>query len=137
MDARIKSGRGRAVGSGRVGGELQLGEAGIDAAFAEQALMRALFHQPPLIEHEDAVGARHRGETVGDDQRGAPLMFASSARCTRVSLSESSALVASSSNRIGASRNTARAMAMRWRWPAESVTPPPPAWCRSLAAGPR
>ena len=35
-------------------------------------------------------------------------MIASSARCTSVSLSESSALVASSSSRMGASRNTAR-----------------------------
>ena len=55
-----------------------------------------------------------------------PCMIESSARCTSVSLSESSALVASSSSRIGASRNTARAMAMRWRWPADSVTPPSP-----------
>jgi hypothetical protein len=40
--------------------------------------------------------------------------------------SASSAEVASSSNSIGASFNTARAMAMRWRWPPDSVTPRSP-----------
>ncbi|CAM5574915.1 hypothetical protein SFUMM280S_11484 [Streptomyces fumanus] len=45
---------------------------------------------------------------------------------TRSSLSESSALVASSSSRIGASRRIARARATRWRWPPESLTPRSP-----------
>ena len=42
------------------------------------------------------------------------------------SLSESSALVASSRIRIGASFRIARAMASRWRWPPESLTPRSP-----------
>ena len=42
------------------------------------------------------------------------------------STSESSALVASSSSRIGASFRITRAMAMRWRWPPESLTPRSP-----------
>ena len=50
------------------------------------------------------------------------------------SLSASSALVASSSSRIGALRSIARAMAMRWRWPPESRRRARPAGCRSPAA---
>src|SRR5262249_21864061 len=60
-------------GLSRGGGELQLGETRIDTAIAEQALMRPLLHQPPLVEDKNAVGARHRGKPMGDDQRGAPL----------------------------------------------------------------
>ncbi|MOA05728.1 hypothetical protein D3C78_1253380 [compost metagenome] len=44
------------------------------------------------------------------------------------STSESSAEVASSMIRIGASLSSTRAMAMRWRWPPESFTPRSPTW---------
>ena len=44
----------------------------------------------------------------------------------RASLSESSALVASSSSRIGALRRMARAIATRCRWPPDSFTPRSP-----------
>ena len=53
-------------------------------------------------------------------------MRRSSASCTARSLSASRADVASSSSRIGASLRMARAMAMRWRWPPDSVTPRSP-----------
>ena len=49
---------------------------------------------------------------------------APAARPARTSLS--SAQVASSSSRIGASRRKARAMASRWRWPPDSFTPRSP-----------
>lgn len=49
-----------------------------------------------------------------------------SADWTRISLSESRALVASSSSRIGASRRIARARATRWRWPPDSLMPRSP-----------
>ena len=42
------------------------------------------------------------------------------------SISESSAEVASSRTRIGASLRMTRAIAMRWRWPPESFTPRSP-----------
>ena len=42
------------------------------------------------------------------------------------STSLSSALVASSSSRMGASFSITRAIAMRWRWPPESFTPRSP-----------
>mmetsp|Transcript_74941 Transcript_74941/g.201053 ORF Transcript_74941/g.201053 Transcript_74941/m.201053 type:complete len:139 (-) Transcript_74941:416-832(-) len=57
-----------------------------------------------------------------------PTMRRSSASCTSFSFSESSADVASSSSRILGSLSTARAMAMRWRWPPESITPRSPTW---------
>ena len=44
------------------------------------------------------------------------------------STSLSSAEVASSSTRIGAFFRITRAMAMRWRWPPESLTPRSPTW---------
>ena len=46
--------------------------------------------------------------------------------CIAASTSESSALVASSSNKIGAFFKITRAIAMRWRWPPESLTPRSP-----------
>ncbi len=52
-----------------------------------------------------------------------PCMMVPSASWTRASDSLSSADVASSSSRIGALRTMARAIATRWRWPPESVTP--------------
>ena len=55
-----------------------------------------------------------------------PAISRSSAACTCASLSVSSALVASSSSRIGAFFRKARAMAMRWRWPPESRAPASP-----------
>ena len=55
-----------------------------------------------------------------------PSIIVQSAPWMRASLSESSALVASSSSRIGASRRMARAIATRCRWPPESFTPRSP-----------
>ena len=52
-----------------------------------------------------------------------PCISASSAACTWRSDSVSSALVASSRIRIGAFFRIARAIAMRWRCPPESLTP--------------
>ena len=55
-----------------------------------------------------------------------PVISRVSAVCTSVSLSASSEEVASSSSSSGASRRIARAIAMRWRWPPDSVTPRSP-----------
>mmetsp|Transcript_18381 Transcript_18381/g.37296 ORF Transcript_18381/g.37296 Transcript_18381/m.37296 type:complete len:131 (-) Transcript_18381:42-434(-) len=55
-----------------------------------------------------------------------PTIRRSSASCTSFSFSESSADVASSRRRILGSLSTARAMAMRWRCPPESITPRSP-----------
>mmetsp|Transcript_58970 Transcript_58970/g.120758 ORF Transcript_58970/g.120758 Transcript_58970/m.120758 type:complete len:229 (+) Transcript_58970:307-993(+) len=65
-----------------------------------------------------------------------PTMRRSSASCTSFSFSESSADVASSSSKILGSFNTARAIAMRWRWPPESMTPRSPT-CALYASGMR
>ena len=52
-----------------------------------------------------------------------PAISASSPCWTFLSLSVSSALVASSRIRIGAFLSSARAIATRWRWPPDSITP--------------
>ena len=55
-----------------------------------------------------------------------PSIRPSSCSWIASSTSLSSAEVASSSTRIGASLSTTRAIAMRWRWPPESLTPRSP-----------
>ena len=60
----------------------------------------------------------------------------SSASCTMRSLSASSALVASSSSRIGRSASTARAIASRCRWPPDSRTPRSPSEARVAVGQP-
>ncbi len=81
----------------------------------------------PLIEHEDAVARQHGREAVRDHERGAVLHQPVRARPTPRSRSRHRAMTslhrASSS---GASRRIARAIAMRWRWPPDSVTPRSP-----------
>ena len=57
-----------------------------------------------------------------------PLISPSSCSWIAASTSESSAEVASSSTRIGASLRITRASAMRWRWPPDSLTPRSPTW---------
>mmetsp|Transcript_57304 Transcript_57304/g.112826 ORF Transcript_57304/g.112826 Transcript_57304/m.112826 type:complete len:94 (-) Transcript_57304:1173-1454(-) len=52
-----------------------------------------------------------------------PTRTVSSACCTSFSLSESSALVASSNSRIGGSRTRARQIATRCFWPPDSWLP--------------
>ena len=53
--------------------KLQSCEAGVHAAVRHQLGVRALFHQPAVVQHHDAVGLLHRGQAVRDDQRGAVL----------------------------------------------------------------
>jgi hypothetical protein len=90
----------------------------------------ALLDDAAVLQHHDAVGVLHRGQPVGNDQRGAlpgvALHGRSSAACTMRSLSASSALVASSSSSSGGFFSMARAMAMRWRWPPDRRTPRSP-----------
>ena len=71
--------------------------------------------------------AAARCEPVGDDQRGARLHQPLERLLHQpLALGVERGLVASSSSRIGASRSSARAMAMRWRWPPERRAPPSP-----------
>ena len=55
-----------------------------------------------------------------------PCISRSSACWITASFSASTADSASSRIRIGASRSSARAIAMRWRWPPESLMPRSP-----------
>jgi hypothetical protein len=107
-------------------GELQPRKAGVEAALGDEAVMGALGHDAPALEDEDPVGlftVASRCATIrvvrSSDRR-------ATASCTSRSLSASSALVASSSSRIGASRRMARAMAMRCFCPPDSMTPRSP-----------
>src|SRR4051812_19943759 len=45
----------------------------VTAAGADQLLVRAILHQPPFLDSDDAVGHAHGRQPVGDDQNGAAL----------------------------------------------------------------
>ena len=105
--------------------ELQFGETSVQSAAAQEVGVAALLDDAAGFQHKNAVGALHGGEAVGDDERGAPPGQRLDRRLHRA-LDAESELVASSSSRIGASRSTARASAIRWRWPPDRVTPRSP-----------
>mmetsp|Transcript_18179 Transcript_18179/g.28458 ORF Transcript_18179/g.28458 Transcript_18179/m.28458 type:complete len:692 (-) Transcript_18179:1735-3810(-) len=54
-------------------GELQACQTGIKPALRHQRVMRALRHNPALIQHDDAVGFLDGGKAVGHNQRRAPF----------------------------------------------------------------
>ena len=89
--------------------------------------MRALLDDAPAIEHDDAVAVLDRRQPMRDHDRRAARASACRAP-TWISRSDSvsSAEVASSRIRIGASLRIARAIAMRWRWPPDSRMPRSP-----------
>ena len=78
------------------------------------------------VQHQDGVGVGDRGQAVGDDEGGAALAQPVERALDLASVSTSSALVASSRIRIGASLRMARAMARRWRSPPDSEAPRSP-----------
>ena len=56
---------------GRPVGELQRGQPGVEAALADELIVPALGDDAALLHDDDAVGAQHRGEAMGDHQGGA------------------------------------------------------------------
>ncbi len=88
--------------------------------------MAALLDNSSLGKGYYAVGILDCGKPVGYYDRSSALMRFSSAFWTSSSESESSDEVASSSMRIGASFNRARAIQIRWRSPPESLVPASP-----------
>ena len=96
----------------------------INASPQHQLIVPPGLHDPSFFQYHNQVRMQNRREPVRNaDGRAALGINSSSAACTARSDSVSSALVASSSTRMGAFLRTARAMAMRWRWPPESDTP--------------
>ena len=88
---------------------------------AQHLRRRALLDDPPVVQHDDAVGEQvDDGEVVGDEERGeselAPAARANSSS-TRACTETSSALVGSSAMSSFGSSASARARRARWRWP--------------------
>ena len=52
-----------------LGGELQLGEPGVERTGVDQLRMGSLGNQLAAVQNENAVGVAHRGKAVGDHQR--------------------------------------------------------------------
>ena len=68
------------------------------------------------------------GRAVADAFAAEGASVAVMASWMRTSVRVSTELVASSRMRIAGSLSSARAMAMRWRWPPLSLTPRSPTW---------
>ena len=97
-------------------------------AQGEQLVVRALLDDAPGLEDDQTVHARDGGKAVRDRDHRLALHQVESCSWIASSTSLSSAEVASSSTRIGASFRMTRASATRWRWPPESFTPRSPTW---------
>ena len=59
--------------SGRLGGELELGEASVEAASGAQSVVAAFLDDAAFAHHDDAVRGADGGEAVGNDEGGAVL----------------------------------------------------------------
>ena len=115
--------RGLGRGGQRRGAGLELkpSEAGVEAVRRpDQRRVRALLDDAPASMTRMRCSPTHRRQAMGDDQRRAILHQRFDAPCTSVSLSASSAEVASSRSRTGASLRRARAIARRWRSPPDT-----------------
>ncbi len=89
--------------------------------------MAAAIDHAPLVEHDQAVERGDRREPVGTIAI-TVLPCISVVNCSWIvaSTSESSAEVAFVEDQDRASLSSTRAIAMRWRWPPESLTPRSP-----------
>ena len=101
-------------------------QVGIHPAALQQRRVRALLDDPALVHDDQPVHGGHCGQPVGDGDLLLAGISLSSCSWIAPSTSESIALVASSSTRIGGSVSSTRAIAIRWRWPPESFTPRSP-----------
>ena len=118
-----QSGIASAFPSQRLPADQPVPQAVINAFLCQQFLVAALFLNAGFAQHQNAVSVFDGGQAVGNRQRGAAL----GQLCpTRISLSLSSALVASSSSRMGGFFKNTRAMLMRCFCPPESLTPRSP-----------
>ena len=52
---------------------LQEMQVGVAAVRADEVVVRAVFHDASALDRDDAVGAAHRREAMGDDEDRAPL----------------------------------------------------------------
>ena len=101
-------------------------EFGVQTLFLEQLGVAAFFDDAAFVQDDEPVHRGDGGERWAMAMTVLPSIILSRLSWMAASTSESSALVASSSSRIGASLSMTRAMAMRWRWPPESFTPRSP-----------
>jgi len=90
-----------------------------DRALLEHLRLRAARRDPAGLEHDDLVRERDRREPMGDDDRRATARILAS-------VVASTDAVASSRTRIRGSITSARAIAILWRCPPESVIPRSP-----------
>ena len=118
----------RRVISGRLAQarHLALDQGAIGPAAAHQLVGRAVLQHAPVLEEDDAVEARKVDSRWAMAITVRPCISRSSAWRIISSASLSSDDVASSSSTIGESFRSARATAMRWRWPPDSRVPRSP-----------
>ena len=85
--------------------------------------MRPAFGDFAVIQNENPIRASSQPQIVCDEEGGPPLCQPAKRGNDRAPFSSSSPVVGSSRIRIGALRMAALAIAIRWRWPCDSVTP--------------
>ena len=93
----------------------------VHAACRHQRVVRAALDDRGVLHDEDDVGAPNRVEVVGDDETGPAFHQPLERFDDGVFGRASSPVVGSSRIRMGVFRTIARAMAMRRRWPPDSV----------------
>lgn len=98
----------------------------VQPAHRDQLLVPPTLDDAALVEHEDAVGVADGGETVRDDEGGAPLRQVAETFEEQVLGFGSRPELGSSMMRIFEFRTMARAMPIRWRCPPDSMSPPWP-----------
>jgi hypothetical protein len=102
------------------------GDLGVQRRAVEQLGVRAARRDPALLEHDDVVGERDRREPVARSRTSCAAITSRSAVLIACSVDASTEEVASSRIRIRGSLSSARAIAIRWRWPPDSVSPRSP-----------
>ena len=98
----------------------------VDGARRDQLVVRPAGGDAAVVEDDDLVGERDRRETVRDDERRpAPHRLAQAEPDLRLGRRvDRGGRVVEDQDR--GSRSSARAIAIRWRWPPESVIPRSP-----------
>ena len=101
-------------------------QAVIDSPLRHQLGLVPALHHAAFVQHEDAIRVDHAGEAVRHDEHRPPAHEARERVLDHglvLRIDRGKRLV---EQRIGASRRSARAMAMRWRWPPERRMPRSP-----------
>lgn len=96
---------------------------GVHALMLQQVMVRSALHDPPVFNHHDFISLLNGRQTVSDNQRGTVFLQLIQRRLNGtlgLGIQRRGGFIRI---RIGLLRSSARAIAIRWRWPPDSITP--------------